>query len=259
MNILIIDTRSTAPEYAEKIKKRSPENKVFYTNDGEEALDILHNQPFDIIITELMVKKISGMDLLKHLYENHLQEKAKKYVISFAFNDNLISEAFSYGIDFFMIKPVSYDMIVRRVFNTKVEPKYIVAQMTTKKVLDEVSEKMDNYELSHHIDDLFKDLGLSVANKGYKYAKDGIMKFYNSEDNTDVFMTKELYPLLARKYDTTSSRVERAIRYSVGKTWEKGNLELIQKIFGSSVDPYKGRPTNREFLITICEYLKSNA
>jgi two-component system response regulator (stage 0 sporulation protein A) len=100
---------------------------------------------------------------------------------------------------------------------------------------------------------ILHNLGIPSHIKGYNYMKEGIVLLYK---NPNMKITKELYPQIAIKYSTTSSRVECAIRHAIEKSWTRGNLELIDEIFGYSIDVEKSKPTNSEFIITIAEKLK---
>lgn len=110
-------------------------------------------------------------------------------------------------------------------------------------------------ELRIKVSDMLHNLGMPSHIRGYQYIRDGIMMMYKEPDMLKG-ITKEIYPELALKYDTTSSRVERAIRHAIEVSWSRGDYDLMEKYFGNSVDFDKSKPTNAEFIITLTDRLR---
>lgn len=113
----------------------------------------------------------------------------------------------------------------------------------------------DENFLSTQVSNLLKELGAPCHILGYKYSCDAIIYILNKEVK-DISMTKELYPYVANLHGTTSSRVERAIRHLIEKSWSRGNIEYIDSLFGYRISKEKGKPTNSEFLYAIADYLE---
>ena len=110
-------------------------------------------------------------------------------------------------------------------------------------------------ELRIKISDMLHKLGMPSHIRGYQYIRDGIIMMYKEPDMLKG-ITKEIYPELATKYDTTSSRVERAIRHAIEVSWARGDYQLMEKYFGNSVDYDRSKPTNAEFIITLTDRLR---
>jgi two-component system response regulator (stage 0 sporulation protein A) len=123
------------------------------------------------------------------------------------------------------------------------------------KQLDKKSINLFHNNLEISITRMLHELGMPSHIKGYQYIRDGIVMVYN---NPDIIggITKELYPDVAIKYNTTVSRVERAIRHAIEVSWNRGNWDLMEEIFGHSVDIDKAKPTNSEFIVTIADKLR---
>lgn len=113
-------------------------------------------------------------------------------------------------------------------------------------------------ERTTHITKTLKELGISPKLLGYKYLTDAITMVMDNKTLVRRRVTKELYPTVAKKNNTSMSRVERAIRHSIDTSYNRGNIDLLNKIFGYSISPTKGKATNTEFIATIAEYVKEN-
>lgn len=116
-------------------------------------------------------------------------------------------------------------------------------------------EKEQKWSLDQKISEIFRDLGVTTNILGYRYLRDAI-ELTISNKNMLNYMTKTLYPTVAKKYETTASKVERAIRVAIESAWKRGNPELIEKYFGYTISADRGKPTNSEFITTIAEYLR---
>lgn len=268
MNVMIVGSQRKAPEFAHMIKDRKPDAKVYYTNDGEEALNVLKRTEFDVIVTDIPVSKVDGLELLGYLYEHRLQTNARKFVLSLIATDRCVSDAFYYGITFYMVRPLSNESILNRILSEdgmgprrKFVPRtydtflsYGESKAATREERNLIL-KEDSDALMTKITDIFGQLGATPNVTGYHYAKDGIQIMFQNQNNY-LSITKEVYPEIAKKYRTTPSRVERSIRHMIEKTWKQGSLDEIDHIFGSTVAPEKGRPTNSEFMAAVCEYIK---
>ena len=123
------------------------------------------------------------------------------------------------------------------------------------KQLDKKSINLVRNNLEISLTRMLHELGMPSHIKGYQYIRDGVGLIF---DNPEMIggITKELYPDVATKYNTTVSRVERAIRHANEVSWNRGNWDLMEEIFGHSVDIDKAKPTNSEFIVTIADKLR---
>lgn len=207
--------------------------------DGEEALNyIKKNNDIDIILLDLIMPKKDGLFFLEQI--NKLGIK-KDIVVMTSFNsDNIIRKVSDFGIKYFMLKPfkmADLDDKIRNIINSPMECGIVKA------------------DLKISITKLLHELGMPSHIKGYEYIREGIIMLYN---NPSIIggITKELYPEIADKFNTSVSRVERAIRHAIEVSWNRGNLDLMEEVFGHSVDYDKAKPTNSEFLVTVADKLK---
>lgn len=158
---------------------------------------------------------------------------------------DLINYAFSFG------KP--FEMILR--FNPEQEESIVSASSDMKDHVSEVSE----YDSEEYLEQIYTKylirLGFKANLKGYNYSRRALLMIHEDPDCIN-YITKRLYPQLAKEFNTTSSRVERAIRHAIETAWENGDMELIEEIFGYTVSKHKGKPTNSEFIALLADYIR---
>ena len=210
----------------------------FEASNGEDAFDIIKNNKdkIDTIILDLVMPKRDGIFLLEQLVKNNIF--INTIVITSFSSEDVLRKVSNYGVKYVLLKPFSLEDLDKRILESN------------KKVIinNERNIKISLTKLLH-------ELGVPSHIKGYQYIREGIMILYN---NPSIIggITKELYPEIADKYKTTVSRVERAIRHAIEVSWNRGNLDFMDEVFGHSVDYDKAKPTNSEFLVTVADKLK---
>lgn len=209
--------------------------------DGEEALSYIINNVnyFDVILMDLLLPKIDGLFILSELKRRDIK---KNVIITTSFKeDKILEEVNSYGIDYYMLKPVNFMSLEKRLLSL---------------CLDKSNSMVFNQELI--LTDLLHSLGVPSHLSGFKYIRDGILLMRNSQHPIS-YITKDIYPELSKKYDTTPSRIERAIRHAVEVSWNRGDVDLMDELFGNSLNVNRDKPTNAEYLTTISDRLKVRA
>ena len=210
----------------------------FEASNGEDAFDIIKNNKdkIDTIILDLVMPKRDGIFLLEQLVKNNIF--INTIVITSFSSEDVLRKVSNYGVKYVLLKPFSLEDLDKRIIESN------------KKVIinNERNIKISLTKLLH-------ELGVPSHIKGYQYIREGIIILYN---NPSIIggITKELYPEIADKYKTTVSRVERAIRHAIEVSWNRGNLDFMDEVFGHSVDYDKAKPTNSEFLVTVADKLK---
>ena len=181
-----------------------------------------------------------GLYILKQMKEEKIE---KNIIVITSFNsDEMIRRLSNYNIKYFLIKPFDMKTLETRIIEATSQ-------------FSENNQKAGNNELKISLTKLLHELGVPSHIKGYQYIREGILLLY---DNPNIVggITKELYPEIADKYNTSVSRVERAIRHAIEVSWNRGNLDLMEEVFGHSVDYDKAKPTNSEFIVTVADKLK---
>lgn len=211
--------------------------KILSTFDnGEVALNYIinHINDIDIIITELLLPGLDGESLLNEI--NKKKNNIKTIVTTSYKDSNIIYNLNNYNIKHYLLKPYSLLTLEKKIRNCFSKIEYSNSNNTESK-----------------ISKILHDLGIPSHISGYNYIKDGILIMcYNNVK----YVTKEIYPVLANKYDSTPSRVERSMRHAIEVSTFRGNLKLMEEIFGFSVDFENTKPTNFEFISTIAEKIK---
>ena len=241
IKVLMIDDNK---ELIEAVKEYFRSSKSISIVDeaynGLEGLEKIKNSSYDVIILDLIMPKKDGMYVLEEMQKQGLN---KKVIVTTSYNTaEVIRNVSDYGVNYYILKPFDLEDLENRVLEVF-------------KQLDNKSFNLYKNNLEISITRMLHELGMPSHIKGYQYIREGIMMIYN---NPDIIggITKELYPDLADKYDTTVSRVERAIRHAIEVSWNRGNWDLMEDVFGHSVDIDKAKPTNSEFIVTIADKLR---
>ncbi len=213
-------------------------------NDGVEGLKLIEKrrEDYDVIILDLIMPNKDGISVLETMRKKNI---SKKVVVLTSYNNpEIIRRVSELGVNYYILKPFELSELEKRVmelsdnllYNGKtVDLYHNNLQISTTKILHE--------------------LGVPSHIKGYLYIREGIMMLYERPEVIGG-ITKELYPEIASKYNTTVSRVERAIRHAIEVSWNRGNWQLMEEIFGHSVDIDKAKPTNSEFIVTVADKLR---
>ena len=246
MNIKVLvvdDNQEMVNEIKKYFKNHANINVTLEANDGETALKLIkeYQSDYDVVILDLVMPKKDGLDVLEEMEKLNINKKV--IVISACSNDDMIRKVSVYDIDYFIAKPFEMSNLERKIlkcFDFK----------NNNKTIDIFH---NNLQIS--VTKILHELGVPSHIKGYQYIREGIMLIY---DNPEFIggITKVLYPDIARTYDTTVSRVERAIRHAIEVSWNRGNWDLMEEIFGHSVDIDKAKPTNSEFIVTVADKLR---
>ena len=216
---------------------------VLTAKDGEEGLNLIKNKKdeYDLILMDILLPKKDGISILEEMKNNNID---KKIIVTTAFNDdNTIRTISEYGVNYFILKPFELKDLENRINNL----------MRDKKEGKTLDLLYNNLQIN--VTKILHELGIPSHIKGYQYIREGIILLYNNPDMVGA-ITKELYPSIADSFETTVSRVERAIRHAIEVSWNRGNWDLMEEIFGHSVDIDKAKPTNSEFIVTISDKLR---
>lgn len=238
---IIIDDNSTVVNNLINHFHTNEAVKIVATfSNGDEALNhiINHVDEIDLIIMDILIPKLDGISLLEELKKRSISKKT--IILSGYKDEKIIKECASYNVCYYLIKPFSIMALDKRIAETFNSNKEMML--------------IKNNNIDFEISQLLHNLGIPSHIRGYKYIRDGVLIIYNNE--TISLVTKEIYPQIANKYETTPSRVERAIRHAIEVSWIRGDLALMEDIFGFSVSCDKAKPTNSEFLSTIADRIK---
>lgn len=244
IKVLMVDDNLNLVEMVKEYFRNHDTISIDYeAYDGEQGIEMIDKEKdhYDVIVLDLIMPKKDGLYVLEEMKQRGI---SKKVIVATSYNaSEVIREVSEYGVSYFILKPFELPDLEKRILETN-----------RKK---ESSKNIDFYynNLQVSITKMLHELGIPSHIKGYQYIREGIGIIFERPE-TIGGITKELYPELADKFDTTVSRVERAIRHAIEVSWNRGNWTLMEEIFGHSVDIDKAKPTNSEFIVTIADKLR---
>ena len=206
------------------------------TNSGEELLGLISRHRPDVVIMDLVLAGMDGIEVLGALGE----DRPRMLVLSAYNNQAMAEQVIAQGGDYCMLKPCRAQAVIDR------------ARALANGGSSQLQEESKDRDLERQITAIIHEIGVPAHIKGYQYLREAIglavadMEIINA-------VTKVLYPAVAKKFGTTASRVERAIRHAIEVAWDRGDLETLQKYFGYTVSNAKGKPTNSEFIAMIAD------
>ncbi|MEE1085752.1 MAG: sporulation transcription factor Spo0A [Schaedlerella sp.] len=220
--------------------------------NGEEACKIIKEKTPDVVLLDLIMPKMDGLTVMDYVHHDKSLKKQPDFIVVSAVGQEKITEdAFNRGANYYILKPFNNEILLNQIKN--VRKTEIKAELRAEKAAKDEKNLKNNLE--NRITDLLHEMGIPAHIKGYHYLRDAIMM---AVDDMDVLnaITKILYPTVAKKYQTTSSRVERAIRHAIEVAWSRGKLDTIEELFGYTVSNGKGKPTNSEFIALIADTIQ---
>ena len=224
--------------------------------NGEQCLHELHGHEIDVLILDLIMPNVDGMEVLSALKKHSIKVRHILCTTPIL-NDFIITQIQQYNVDYILMKPFELQSLDQRLrvicgFASKAVAKDAMIQVN----LDEEEQKrLQKLELESEITSLLHEVGIPAHITGYMYLRTAILETYLNVDFLGQ-ITKVLYPEIAKKYETTASRVERAIRHAIEVAWNRGNIDAIDDIFGYTISASKAKPTNSEFIAMIADKLR---
>ncbi len=228
---------------------------VCRAKNGEEIYEQIKQKQPDVVLLDIIMPKMDGLTVIDKVNKDESIQKRPAFIIMSAIGQETITEdAFSLGVNYYIMKPFDQEMIVNRI-------RHIKSSMG-KKLHD--TRKVHAYEnqneylernLESDVTNMIHEIGVPAHIKGYQYLRDAIIMVISDMDMLNS-VTKVLYPSIAKKNHTTASRVERAIRHAIEVAWSRGKMDTIDSLFGYTVSTGKGKPTNSEFIALIADKIR---
>ncbi len=256
INVLVVDD---SVEFCEAISKfinmQDNINVIDIVHNGHDAIKVMKDKMPDVVLLDEIMPELDGLSVLSALNENEEfnNYRPKVIMISAVTSDRVTNEALNLGVDYYMAKPIDMKSLVHRI-------ECVNSDVVLNKggfEIDNTSNKQNktSSSLEARITTLLHEIGVPAHIRGYNYMRESILI---AVDNIDVlnYITKELYPEIAKRCGTTPSRVERAIRHAIEVAWSRGNLETKDNLFSYTINVNKGKPTNSEFIALIADRLR---
>ena len=259
LNIAIADDNERMLRLLADIVESDEELSVVGTaRDGEEMCQIIRNKQPDVVLLDIVMPKLDGLGVLERINRDRTLKKHPVFIMISAIGQERITEnAFDLGADYYIMKPFDNDMVINRIKKVK-NRTFGVKGLESRKVnAYEKLEEEKEPNLEADVTEIIHEIGVPAHIKGYQYLRDAIIMSVNDMDMLNS-ITKILYPTIAKKYQTTSSRVERAIRHAIEVAWSRGKMDTIDEMFGYTIHNGKGKPTNSEFIALITDRIRLN-
>lgn len=244
IKVLMIDDNISLVDMVKEYFRDNDNIEISLTaHDGLEGVEVLEKNSgnYDVVLLDLIMPKKDGLYVLDQIRNRGI---CANVIVETSYNSSeVIREVSEYGVNYFILKPFELEDLEHRIIDV----------CKSKNNGRNFNLKKNNLQIS--ISKILHELGIPSHIKGYQYIREGIGIIFEHPE-TIGGITKELYPELADKFDTTVSRVERAIRHAIEVSWNRGDWDLMEEIFGHSVDIDKAKPTNSEFIVTIADKLR---
>lgn len=256
ISVIIVDDNEKVIENIDSaLSKDTAIQIIGKAKNGQEAYELIRKLTPDVVILDLIMPKMDGLSLMNKVNEDGAMIKMPFFIITSAIsNENVIQDAFGYGAGYYLLKPFETNMIADRVKGVKSYNKRIPE---TKKIIGAGEDRKHFMErnIENDVTSIIHDVGVPAHIKGYQYLREAIIMSVNDNEMLNS-ITKILYPSIAKKFQTTSSRVERAIRHAIEVAWNRGRMDTIDELFGYTINAEKGKPTNSEFIALIADKIR---
>ncbi len=243
IKVLVIDDNEL---FVDNIKKYFSSHAVIEVVDavynGKDGLSLLERKEYNLVLLDLVLREMDGITLLEELIKREISTRI--IVITSFSSPEIIRKVSSFGIKYYLLKPFDLEILENKIIE------YANEELSDYKVIDLYYSTI---QLS--IIKLLHELGVPSNIKGYTFIKEGIYLIYKDPSLSNT-ITKRLYPEIAKKYHTTASCVERAIRHAIEISWNRANINLMEEVFGYSIDIEKAKATNSEFIVTLADKLR---
>ncbi len=265
--VIIDDNKPLCHSIQKDIDETNDMETVGIAHDGLDGFDLIMEKLPDVVILDVVMPRMDGLELLERLQKTQLNKKPAYIMISAVSHDNITCKALQLGAQYYLVKPLQNNDIllkrIRQVMQNAGETKtaaggspvlgesFSLTEAQPLKNLPQINP--DNLEAI--ITDVIHEIGVPAHIKGYNYLREAISLCIQDKEFINS-ITKLLYPTVARSYQTTSSRVERAIRHAIEVAWNRGREEILNSIFGYTIDTNKGKPTNGEFIAMISDSIR---
>lgn len=244
--ILVVEDNQETRSKLLNLLSEMPEIKLIGTaENGMSAIEMINRLKPDIVLLDIVMPQLDGFGVMEYLYEHNIFTKV--IVVSALAHENFIQRALSLGAKYYVAKPFNNEILKERILN-------VIVQLKAPEIIPMRKEHPSPPTLDEKISSLFISIGIPAHIKGYQFLREAVKMVVENPDSINR-ITKELYPSIAKKFSTSSSKVERAIRHAIEVAWTRGKIENINALFGFVVYGKNDKPTNGEFIALIADKL----
>lgn len=222
-------------------------------SNGKVCLQMLEEFTPDILLLDIIMPHLDGLAVLESMYQNEKMSSIQVIMLTAFGQEDVMKQAVDLGASYFMLKPFEFDQLLQKILHCAGQKATLPKK--TSVLQPTVPQKLNQHQLDSTITAIIKEIGVPAHIKGYSYLREAIQMVFEDIELLGS-VTKILYPEIAKKFNTTPSRVERAIRHAIEVAWNRGNYESISSMFGYTVHHLKSKPTNSEFIAMIADKIR---
>ena len=242
--ILIADENTSSRTMLRDELKAQGFTNIYEATNGEEALALINSIMPEIVLVDVLLSKLDGIGVIRQSRALLGEDSPQFIAMTSLTNHNMLVEANNAGASMCMIKPINAESLAHHIENL-IPTTFSFA----------MNEDYSGNDIEAQVTKIIHQIGVPAHIKGYQYLRTAIILTVNDSDIINS-VTKILYPTVAKKYQTTTSRVERAIRHAIEVAWDRGDVEVLNSYFGYTIQNNRGKPTNSEFIAMIADNLR---
>ena len=220
---------------------------VLIVHNGNDLIKAMRNTDLDIVLLDMIMPELDGLGVLKWLREHRLAKKPKVVIFSAFAKEEVARQAVELGVDYYILKPFDLKVLKQRILE--------IASYTSSSQVVKLINKQQYQDLEKEVSHIIRTLGIPPHFKGYSYLEAAIIMTVQEPGLINEVTTK-LYPFIARHFQTSEQRVERAMRFAIETAWNKGTVQILHDLFGYCIDDQKGKPTNASFIAKISDKIR---
>lgn len=257
LNVAIADDNEKMVEVLGRMIEEDKDLElVGKAHNGEEICSIIKEKEPDVVVLDIIMPKVDGLSVMERFNHDSTCKKTPAFIVVSAVGQERITEdAFSLGADYYMLKPFDNQMLLNRIKHIRRIGEKRTREISRQNMTRENPDTYAKKNLEADVTNVIHEIGVPAHIKGYQYLRDAIILSVNDMEMLNS-ITKILYPTIAKKHQTTPSRVERAIRHAIEVAWSRGKMDTIDELFGYTVSTGKGKPTNSEFIALIADKIR---
>ncbi|MCD8337667.1 MAG: sporulation transcription factor Spo0A [Lachnospiraceae bacterium] len=255
LNVAIADDNDRMVQLLDHLVSSDEELQVVgKAGNGEELIEIIKEKEPDVVLLDIIMPKLDGLGVMDRVNREPDMKKPAFIVISAVSQQKTTVEAFNLGAEYYILKPFDQENVLNHIKRVRSRSERVLPGSRRELPVESQADYMEQ-NLETDVTNIIHEVGVPAHIKGYQYLRDAIiMSVTDSEMLNSI--TKILYPTIAKKHQTTSSRVERAIRHAIEVAWSRGKMDTIEELFGYTVSNGKGKPTNSEFIALITDKIR---
>lgn len=250
---VVDDNRELVGLLEEYIDSQDDMEVIGIAHNGQECLELLNDVEPDVMVLDIIMPHLDGLAVLEKMRELKLSHAPNVIMLTAFGQEDVTKKAVELGAAYFILKPFDMDYLASQIRQVSGKSNGFIRKSQSPYRSVQTESKPKNLDAS--ITSIIHEIGVPAHIKGYLYLREAISMVYNDIELLGS-ITKVLYPDIAKKYNTTASRVERAIRHAIEVAWSRGNIDSISSLFGYTVSMSKAKPTNSEFIAIVADKLR---